>query len=579
MFRPSELERMPIPIEQRMSELEMRIMQDIIRRIRINDEITRSADWQIYRLVQMGQSTEYIQQQIQRSLKLTDEEIQNLYEGAIQSGYVRDKKLYEAVGKELIPFKENTELQQLIQSVIAQTKSQMENITQTLGFVIDVNGKSVFTPMGEYLQRVLDTAAFEVTSGTFDYNTTLKKVVTEMIKSGVRSVDYESGWSNRIEVAARRALMTGVTQVTSHINERNAAELKTNLFEVSWHASARPSHQEWQGRVFTKKQLIEICGLGTGPGLMGWNCYHSFYPFIPGVSKRQWTDEQLDQMNAAENKPKKYLDKEYTTYEATQRQRELETLMRTQRKKIKLLKAGAGSEDDILASEIWYQETMRKYKIFSRDMELPQQMERVYIDGLGRQGTGIFKIKEHNDDIFSNKVDFSKINTKNYSDKFLGVGKNHQVSTSVRNGAIEMLKHRSGTQFEDLAFYDFDTGKEIFKRNNVDIPKAIGLTKDEVAMLNSYRGDLITMHNHPEGTRHSFADIHFMSTLVKVKESIVVGHNGKVYSVSNLNRNIDVDNLFNELYNECYTGDKDLAYKKAMDKLLSKRKILQYSER
>jgi len=382
MFRPSELERMPIPIEQRMSELEMRIMEDIIRRIRINDEITRSADWQIYRLVQMGKSTEYIQQQIQQTLKLTDEEIANLYEGAIQFGYVRDMKLYEAVGKGFIPFKENKELQELIQSVIIQTKSEMENITRTLGFVIDVNGKSIFTPMGEYLHRVLDTAVLEVTSGTFDYNSTLKKVVSEMIKSGVRSVDYETGWSNRIEVAARRALMTGVTQVTSHINERNADELGTDLFEVSWHASARPEHQIWQGRVYTKKELQTICGLGTGPGLMGWNCYHSYYPFIEGVSERQYTDDQLAQMNAVENKPKKYMDKEYTTYEATQRQREMETLMRALRRKIKLFKAGGAEGKIIEDTMINYQDTMRKYKLFSKAMGLPQQMERVYMDGI-----------------------------------------------------------------------------------------------------------------------------------------------------------------------------------------------------
>lgn len=386
MFTPSDLERMPIPIEQRMNELEMRIMEDIIRRIHINDEITRSADWQIYRLIQMGQSTEYIQQQIQQSLKLTDEEITKLYEGAIQSGYTKDKKLYEAIGKDFIPFRENAELQQLIQAVVSQTKSEMENITRTLGFAIDVNGKSVFTPMGEYLQRTLDTAVLEVTSGTFDYNSTLKKVVSEMTKSGVRSIDYETGWSNRIEVATRRALMTGVTQVTNHINDRNADELGTDKFEVSWHSTARPSHAEWQGRVYTKKQLVEICGLGTVTGLMGANCYHSYYPFIEGVSERQYTDKQLDQMMAEENKPRVYNGKEYTAYEATQHQRYLETLMRAQRRKIALLKKGGAEGKIVEDTMINYQDTMRKYKLFSKEMKLPQQMERVYMDGIGRVG-------------------------------------------------------------------------------------------------------------------------------------------------------------------------------------------------
>jgi hypothetical protein len=369
-----------------MKEMELHIMQDVIRRIKINDEITRSADWQIYRMVQMGKSQEYIQKQIQQALKLTDNEISSLYEKAIESGYTRDKSIYETVGKEFVPFKDNAELQQLIQSVIAQTKSEMINITQTLGFTINISGRQVFTPMGLYLQQVLDTAVLEVTAGTFDYSSTLNKVVKEMTKSGLRRVDYSTGWSNRIDVAARRAVMTGVTQVTSHINERNAAELGTDKYEVSWHSGARPSHAEWQGRVYTKRQLIDICGLGTGAGLMGWNCYHSYYPFIEGVSERQYTDEQLAVMAEKENKPRKYMGKEYNAYEATQRQRGMETLMRAQRQRIKLLKAGVGSEEKIQEAMIDYQETMRQYRGFSDTMKLPQQMERIYLDGLGRVG-------------------------------------------------------------------------------------------------------------------------------------------------------------------------------------------------
>lgn len=381
MYTPSELERMPVEIERIMSELEIRIMEDIVRRIKINDEITRSADWQIYRLVQMGKSTKEIQKYIQEALKLTDDEIKKLYEDVIESGYARDEALYEKVGVEFAPFKENAELQQLIRTVIEQTKEEMENITQTLGFAIDLNGKSVFTPLGEYLQRTLDTATMEVTTGTFDYNTTLKRVVNEMTKSGVRSVDYETGWSNRIEVAARRALMTGVNQVVGKINDQNADALGTDFFEVSWHATARPSHQEWQGRVFSRKELVDICGLGTVTGLHGANCYHSYFPFIPGVSVRQWTDEQLDEMNAKENEPKVYKGKEYTTYEATQRQRQLETLMRTQRRKIKLLKAGGADEEGELltSTKAYYRNLMAQYVSFSKHMGLRQQRERIYI--------------------------------------------------------------------------------------------------------------------------------------------------------------------------------------------------------
>lgn len=384
MFTPSDLERMPVPIEQRMSELEMRIMEDIVRRIRINDEITRSADWQIYRLQQMGESKRVIKKEIAEMLNLSSKEINHLYKDIIRKGYARDEALYKAKGKPMIQFEDNKELQQLIQAMIKQTKDQMTNITQTLGFMIEKNGKLEFTEASKFLQQALDNAVLEVTTGTFDYNSTLKRVVNEMTKSGLRTVDYSTGWTNRVEVAARRALMTGVTQVTGQINESNAKDLDTEYFEVSWHGSARPSHQEWQGRVYNKKELVDICGLGSVTGLCGANCYHSYYPFIPGVSERTYTDEQLEEMNAKENKVKEYRGKGYTAYEATQRQRQLETLMRKQRQDIKLLKDGNVSEDDLINVQAKYRSTMAQYKRFSDEMGLPQQKERIYLDGLGR---------------------------------------------------------------------------------------------------------------------------------------------------------------------------------------------------
>jgi hypothetical protein len=242
----------------------------------------------------------------------------------------------------------------------------------------------VFTPISAFYQQILDRSVMEITSGAFDYNTTLRRAIQDMTKSGIRSVDYASGWNNRIEVATRRAVMTGITQVTGQINDINAQALETDYFEVSWHATARPTHQVWQGRVYSKAELESVCGLGTGPGLLGWNCYHSYYPFVHGVSKRLYTDKQLDAMNKQENTPTTYNGKQYTKYEATQRQRQLETLMRKQRQDIVLLKKGGASEDDIINARSRYRSTMAQYSDFSEKLELPQQKERVYMDGLGR---------------------------------------------------------------------------------------------------------------------------------------------------------------------------------------------------
>lgn len=397
MLKPNEIEAISMAFDKPMKQLENRIMQDIVRRIKINGEITRSADWQINRLYELGLAKEDIQKAIQEHLNISDDEIQDMFKNAVESGYIRDKALYDKLGKSFIEFADNAPLQQMLYAVSEQTSGELKNITQSLGFAVrQPNGKLKFSPIADYYQKTLDSAMLDIASGAFDYNTVLKRTVSEMTNSGLRTVDYASGWSNRIDVAARRAVMTGVSQVTAKVNEDNAKALGTEHFEVSYHIGARPSHQEWQGRVYTREELTTVCGLGSVTGLCGANCYHDYYPFVPGISERTYTDEQLDKMKAEENTPCEYGDKQYTKYEALQRQRRLETTMRAHRQQIKLLQEGGANEEDIINARCRYRGTSAEYARFSNAMNLPQQRERVTVDGLGNVGVGKYAKKPTN---------------------------------------------------------------------------------------------------------------------------------------------------------------------------------------
>lgn len=372
-------------IEKHFSDLEMRIMEDIVRRIRKTGKITSTADWQINRLSILGHSSEDIENMLKEALNKSYPEMFELYDKVIEWEYVRNKDIYEQINAEFIPYEENEELQQITEALIQQSGNDLQNITKSLGFYLDYGtGKPVLTPLAEVYQKYLDAACLDIVTGAFDYNSVLRRVITQLTNSGLRQIDYASGRANRIDVAARRAVMTGVSQLSGKISEMNAKKLGTDYFEVEWHAGARPTHAAWQGKVYSKAELSTVCGLGSVTGLLGANCYHMYYPFVKGISERNWTDEWLAEQNRKESTPKTFNGKEYTLYEGKQQQRKMETAMRAQREKAVLLKQGGADPDDVIIAKAKYQGQLREYTRFCKRMGLHQERERIYYDMRGR---------------------------------------------------------------------------------------------------------------------------------------------------------------------------------------------------
>ena len=572
MLKASEIERASMVLDKPLRDLEMQIMEDIVRRIKINGEITRSADWQIYRLHELGMSKREIKKAIADNLDLSKAEIKELYNDILQKGYEWDDSIYKAKGKSRIPLEENEGLQRLLSAVSEQTSGELKNISQSLGFAVkQPDGKLKFTQAADFYQQSLDNAIMGIASGAFDYNTVIKKVISDMTNSGLRTVDYATGWSNRADVAARRSVMTGLSQLTAKMNEDNAKELGTDYFEVTWHSGARPSHQEWQGKVYSKKELETICGLGTVTGLCGANCYHDYYPFIPGISERSYTDEELAQMNAEENKPVKYGDKEYTKYEALQRQRKLETAMRAQRQKIHLLEEAGADEEDIINARCRYRGTSQEYTRFSKAMGLPQQRERVNADGLGNIGVGKYsKAVDKNekygimnvgsDDVAleyqrygRNKntlVNSTYIESGEYRRKFDNATDNAEVNKALYDNAKKALRHRSGTAFEDMYWIDSNTGKTILAVEDSKEERAI-IYNERIMKTIRNESDIITLHTHPSSMPPSASDLNscFRNGY---KKGFVACHNGRVFGYT---ANEEINERIYNMYVERFTKD------------------------
>lgn len=385
---PEELEKLPKPLERTMTALEMSIMSEIVERIKYSAQITPVTDWLLNRLTAVGESKSRIKKMIHESLSGAELDIDDIYERAAKSDCIRNREIYEAAGKDYTPYEENEWLQQVVEAARRQTQDDLrpfENLTKTTGFNVMMGNKRVFTPMSEYLERSLDKAMLGITTGVKTYSQAIGDVIDEMTSSGVRVVEYASGKSDRIEVAARRAVMTGIAQMTDKVNEKNAEELGADYWEVDWHMGARNTgtgylnHQSWQGKVYSSEEMKTVCGFGQMLGFAGINCYHIRFPFLPGISKRKYTDEWLAEQNRKENEKKVFRGKEYDTYGALQYQRRLERTIRKRKQDVELLKKAGADKDDITAAKCRLQAVNQEYVDFSKQMGLRQQRERLKV--------------------------------------------------------------------------------------------------------------------------------------------------------------------------------------------------------
>lgn len=600
MFTPEVTEAIPIALEQIFDSLQMSIMTEIVRMLLETAEIIPSTGYKMNRLYDLGTSKKRIKDIVARTLNLSDKEVEKIFTNITESGYNEAESAFVEQGKEFIPYSENEPLQQFVRAVQEQTQDECKNITQSMGFAKrQPDGSLGFTPVADYYQETLDKAVTEIASGASDYNTVLEKTVTEMTNSGLRTVDYASGHSNRVTVAARRAVSTGLNQVVGKINEENAEKLGTNYFEVSWHSGARPSHQVWQGRVYSKEELESVCGLGTVTGLCGANCYHSYSPFTPGITPRTYTDEQLDKMNAEENKPVEYNGKTYTKYEATQRQRRLETTMRAQRQKIKLLEEGGADEQAIINARARYVKTSDEYVNFSKSVGLSQQWDRVTVGS--NTVKGITKPK---------KAEMPLRGIKNVDDgKIRGMNSNKHIANSSKGDILKEESKKSITPITDKAIervpkVDIDGYSEeqrveiqkqhkellkfskehnqnkevafVFREDLTDKTPLLGADDhlDFGTSLSGKGNNLMILHNHPRNSSFSDVDISLFKNLKSLKTLTIVKNNGDVeFITKGDNFNDEVFKLeYNRLKKKMVKNNTDAEYDKFISKLLNKTK-------
>ena len=387
MLTPDYLQGAPAELEELFLRLEEDIIADICRRIAKAGYLTDSAEHQVLRLRELGAGTEYIKQKISEYSELSDEAVDRLFFDAAQTSDEFYRKAYDKANIGYTPYEYNDFFQQAVTASVNQTKGELRNFTQSMGFSYrGSNGQVRFHGAAEAYRDCLDYAYMQVMTGAVDHNTAIKNATRRLTEGGLQFVDYASGVRCHADVAARRAVLTGLSQMTGKVSEHNAAELGTDIVEVDAHAGARPDHAEWQGKWYSlsgksKKypSLKAVTGYGTVTGLKGANCRHDFYPVIEGISEPSYTEEELKNIDPP---PFEYNGKTYTYYEATQRQRAMERSMRKTKREI-LAADATDDKDRFTEKSVLLRRQKEEYGRFSKAAGLSVRNERAQVGGFG----------------------------------------------------------------------------------------------------------------------------------------------------------------------------------------------------
>lgn len=446
MLTPEQLQNLPQDLTDLYEQLSEFILRDIARRIAKGAQITDTAEYQLYRARSLGLSTDEIAAKIAEINGSSAAEVDRLIREAAAQSDEFDRKMLGADKGAAIPLEENTQLQKLISAQIKETSGKCENLTNTMGFADhDFLGRVYYLSMTDMYRREMDSAHMKVTTGATDYMTAIRQACSKLAASGVRTIDYESGRSDRIEVAARRALLTSVAHVTHRISEENGEELGADGWEMSAHSGSRPSHAIYQGRQYTQEQYERI----IKPLISEPNCRHDVFPIILGVSEPVYTEEELQNIDQP---PFTYEGRKYTAYEASQQMRKMERAMRKQKDRC-IVADAAGDEEAFATASIRLNRQKYIYEDFCKAADSYTEYERTYVTGFNRSiaaRSGVAVIKKEYKLIASTldksavpSIDDFKKMLYNNSDEYKQL--RHQFNEKVINSDYDDIKHLNGS--------------------------------------------------------------------------------------------------------------------------------------
>ena len=360
------------------SEIENELIEEIARRIKKSLRVTSTAEFELTKLEQANLLNKRAVDIISKKAGISRREIERLIK---QSGFSivnQDEEIYRLAIEsgqltiEALPIDMSPRLQTAIQSCIDNAQFGLSNLTNTR--MMDAgNGMETLTKAArrEYYNAV-NKAFLSVRTGAMTTPAAVKASCIELAQKGISVTHWESGHTDKLEVAVRRNIKTSMAQTAAQMTLARMQDYQHDLVEVSAHWGARPSHFIWQGKVYSLtgaegyENFYDATGYGTGAGLCGWNCRHRFYPYFPGI-KTVYPEYDEDDNRIH--------------YENTQKQRYYERQIRAAKREKAALEGTGASEADIKSANAKIrgkQKDLRNYLAEHPELARDYSREQVY---------------------------------------------------------------------------------------------------------------------------------------------------------------------------------------------------------
>lgn len=523
MLPPSYLDQMPDAFVQLWQQVEDEILQDVARRIGKMDAVTPTANWQLWRYQQTEALRNDVVKLLAKYTGKSEAAIRRLLLQAATEAMEREDTIYYHYGKEPQPFEESAALNNLLDAGARQTCGTWQNLTAT----------TANTVTGAF-ERTLDAAWLKVSTGAFDYKAAVKQAV-DSLADDMPMVTYPSGHKDSIEVAARRAVLTGVNQTTGKLQVARMDEMGCEFVETTAHGGARPSHAEWQGRRFHRGGAVDYkgrhypdfeaaTGYGTGAGLCGWNCRHTFFAVFPELGDPpQWTQEQLRELNARNIE---WNGKKYTAYEISQMQRSRERNVRRWKKRY-LAEDAAGLDPTDAAVHL--RAALQSLAEFAQATGGRVDSARTSVPKFGRsEASRANWAAKKNSSVYSSlnmepkPVTMQSIaNVKAFSCDTLDASGQQQLKNAHKR--LLMVASKQPENVEVGRVFDIK-----MKPLTKDIT---GSAEGSSVQLPNFDTPYVVIHTHPACGIFSHGDLSSFTRNKNLKLMTAIGHNGHIYAV------------------------------------------------